>query len=204
MNVKMIFKQLLKIKDKQYRKLVLHHSLYQMLRPIDSSLALYFKQRKQNITEFSDSLPILFLIGIPRSGTTIIYQYLSIVLNICYTSNLWSTFPKCSPYIRPVLNISPPLEFDSFYGNGSKMKSPQEGGFIFNQWFPNIENHYYAEIDNNSENHLKNYFNSVYSTSKKPILIKNGRNSVRLNVLSHIFKTARYIWVHRPPEWLFR
>ena len=182
------------ISQKGTRYLIFYALLHLVLKPFDG---LFYALLKKKYTDAYNEPPLIFIIGLPRSGTTILYQYLSYYYDVAYTSNFWSIMPKSGPYLRKILNQKPPNEKKSFYGNGFKMSSVQEGGNIFSQWFTNQQYHYLEELATNTQKNIQNYFNQTYSTAQKPILIKNTRNCVRIKALSDSFPNSIFIHIDR-------
>lgn len=182
------------------RKLLLYFTLSIVMRPLDWIMSNFLKLVNSSSPENQKtSYNPIFIIGLPRSGTTILYQYLTQVFNVSYLNNLWAIFPKSAPYLNKFTSPKPTSEFKSFYGNGLKLRSTQEGGSIFNKWFPDQKNHYYSEIPEKKLNNFKNYFNLVIAKTNKACLIKSGRNIVRLNVIKEAFPDAMYIRLSRDP-----
>lgn len=182
------------------RKVIYYYMLSVIFKPIDwllSGLMKIFHSSSLKDQETTSS-PI-FIIGLPRSGTTILYQYLIQIFEVSYLNNLWAIFPKSAPYFPNFCSPEPKPEFSSFYGNGLKLKSAQEGGRIFNRWFPDQENHYYKEIEAEKLTDLKEYFDLLTSKTNRPALIKSGRNIVRLEVIKKAFPNARFIRLSRDP-----
>jgi hypothetical protein len=91
------------------------------------------------------------------------------------------------------------MDFQSFYGNSSHIRGHQEGGSIFAQWFHPKEHHYVDNLPDDLKRKMRDYFEIVSAVGKKPWLIKNGRNAVRINVLKRVFPEAVYIRIHRDP-----
>jgi len=142
--------------------------------------------------------PPIFIIGAPRSGSTLLYQYLSIVLEVSYVSSIWSVLPGSGQYLFPGKTL-PPTDFNSFYGNSASIYGTHEGGQIFTQWFPDKEHHFTATLPESVEQKMRAYFETVSSIGKLPWLIKNGRNTLRIPVLRDVFPEAVYIRLNRNP-----
>lgn len=182
------------IKTKNLRIVAFYYVLGIFLRPLDQ-LIFWFSSKKRE-TSTNDS-PIIFIIGLPRSGSTILYQYLSNVLKVSYINNTWALFPKSAPFIKRILVKSPPNETRSYYGNGLKFDSAQEGGKIFNLWFKGEGVHYLDTISNTKADEIRNYFGQAFSKSGQMILTKNVRNTVRLRALHKAFPKAYFIKLQR-------
>ena len=128
--------------------------------------------------------PPIFIIGAPRSGSTLLYQYLSFVLDVSYISSIWSTLPRSGQYLFPGKTL-PPADFNSFYGNSTSIYGIHEGGSVFAQWFPDKEHHFTATLHNSAKQKMRAYFETVSSVGKRPWLIKNGRNTCFSGLCCH-------------------
>ena len=142
--------------------------------------------------------PPIFIIGAPRSGSTLLYQYLSFVLEVSYISSIWSILPRSGQYFFPGKTL-PPADFNSFYGNSASIYGIHEGGTIFTQWFSDKEHHFTAALPDNVKQKMRAYFEIVSSVGNQPWLIKNGRNSLRISALRDVIPEAVYIRLNRDP-----
>ena len=192
MNVKII-------KNLLNNKLFIYAGLYfygaKILTPIDKLSSRVFYKNYEKETEFDK--PPVFIVGLPRSGTTLVYQYLSLVLDVSYISLAWSLLPRTAPCLKSILFSKPPADLKSFYGNGKSLKSPHEGGSIFQQWFPDQIVHYVPDLDRQKAADFISYFKKVNFHSKKNFLIKNGRLSVCIHIINKLFPDARFIRIKR-------
>jgi len=145
------------------------------------------------------SLSPIFIIGAPRSGTTIVYQYLAAVFEVVYINNLWAMMPNIYPLKKSWLKKNAPYETNNYYGNSLSLFGTQEGGSIFRRWFSEGDTDHCESLSHKNIKDMRNYFGKVSNKANKPILIKNGRNSVRLIALMKIFPNARYIFIERNP-----
>lgn len=149
----------------------------------------------------------IFIIGPPRSGSTILYQIItnffdvSYINNLCHLSrrNLFFSFWLSNLLFKNKKHNS----FESNYGNTQKfgLNAPSEGGQIWYKWFD--KNKIYFEKDDLSPKYIsqiRNTFNAISSRFKRPIVIKNLMFSQRIKVLHQIFPNAKFIFIKRSPE----
>lgn len=185
------------LKGKLGRRACLYYLLAKLAVPADYVLsAILSRVSQSNHRQICEPI---FIIGLPRSGSTVLYQYLSCVLNVTYTNTIWSIFPRSTPFIKSILTSTPPSEFRSFYGIGAYLNSINEGKNLFNQWFSKSHRDPNTIFDHDRVRHLKAYFERVCQQSGRSWLIKDVRNCTRLQALSRIFPHARYIWLRRSP-----
>ena len=86
----------------------------------------------------SSFVPI-FIVGAPRSGTTLVYQALANQIDFSFFTNWVNIFPS-SPVFASIklsgkLGNSDLNYFKSNYGLINGINSPSEAGFIFREWF---------------------------------------------------------------------
>lgn len=82
--------------------------------------------------------PNLFVFGLPRSGTTLLYQLLAYSLDIGYISNLAARFwmaPRTGAMLaRAVLGDRRDGSFQSDYGKSLEPAGPHEFSYFWQQW----------------------------------------------------------------------
>jgi hypothetical protein len=150
----------------------------------------------------------VFIVGLPRSGTTVAYQLL---LNHFQ----WSYFTRWSDYcwrapveayrIQRFLFPEPPcFEYESEYGKfkdssyGSRAWRPVEGHRIWQRWFPGEPTHCYeGGLRVRDREEIRSTIDGFVRISCKPFLNKNPRNSLRLTGLFEVFPEAIVIVVRR-------
>jgi len=179
------------------RRALGYYAAQKILTPVDKLLGSAIAALKEP-AHSQVFYPPIFIIGAPRSGSTLLYQYLSFVLEVSYISSIWSILPRSGQYFFPGKTL-PPADFNSFYGNSFSIYGIHEGGQIFTQWFPDKEHHFTAALPDSVNRKMRAYFEVVSSVGKQPWLIKNGRNSLRISVLQDVFPEAVYIRLNRDP-----
>ncbi|WP_170227042.1 sulfotransferase family protein [Luteibaculum oceani] len=155
-----------------------------------------FNRKPEPCIEDNSQSPVVFIIGLPRSGTTILYQKISEYYNVIYTSNFWSLFPFSGKYFKRLITLTPPKnDVKSFYGNSRHLNGVQEGGAILKRWFGN--SHFLANISDQKMVSFRKEIEWLHNNFKLPVLIKNTRNCLKIKLLYKIFPQAKFIIVDR-------
>ncbi len=146
----------------------------------------------------------LFIVGAPRSGTTLTYQVITQQLRVGYFTSIMNYFygaPNLvSRVLKPFYNRPAPI-FSSTFGKTDKILSPAENANFWFQWFPrdSKQGHYVDPVDLQLE-FYKDLIASVGSIScinEKPMVFKNLYLSMVVGALAQIFADARFIFVRR-------
>lgn len=172
-------------------------SVNKLFRPVD---ALFAPQ------DSFTPLPPLFIVGPPRSGTTLIYQLITqyfqvgyMTAPLAYAYGLSNLFCHLS---RP-LTGRPPAAFESHYGHIPGIFSPSEHANYWFQWFPeNGELGHYldpSELDSNTLTDIQKCLDTLSSLKKKPWVFKNLYLSMSVGALAMALPKARFILVRRDP-----
>jgi len=151
------------------------------------------------------SQPCVFIIGAPRTGSTILYQLITNLLDVLYINNL-TNLSRYNPYFgfwlsRLFFKDKPHYSYTSRFGNTSHegLNAPSEALFFY-KWFPN--DRHYTEISDLSIRQIdefKQTLNSIINKYDRPLIIKNMSFGLRLKVLKHIMPAAKYIVIRRDP-----
>lgn len=148
----------------------------------------------------------VFIIGAPRSGTTIYYQILTSALDCTYIDNLTHlakenvlTGKKISSFFGGRKRHQ---NFQSQYGDtsSSSLFAPSEGGQIWhhllNSSAETFKPEHYTE---QNLSRIKRKLYALLNISQKPFVSKNTYNSLRMELLSKIHPGTKIIWIKRDP-----
>lgn len=148
--------------------------------------------------------PPLFIVGAPRSGTTLTYQVITQQIRVAYFTGLMNYLygaPNLvARVLRPFQHRPAPI-FDSTYGKITSVLSPAENANFWFQWFPEEgeQGHYVDPVDLELEPYkeLKATIDSISRIAEKQMVFKNLYLSMVVGVLAQVFVDARFIFVRR-------
>lgn len=139
----------------------------------------------------------IFIIGVPRTGSTFLYQILTNIYDILYINNyicknnnyLYNSFIKS-------YEIYGNLPHNNYLSNcGNTMKygdlSPSECGALWYNWFSKENN-----IPINKEN-MRTEISLVINNFQKPIIFKNLYTHQRIKTILECFPDSKFIHIKR-------
>ncbi len=140
----------------------------------------------------NDQAPV-FIVGAPRTGSTVLFQLLSCYTRVTYISNLMAMFPRYMAIIHRLTKyrIDNNKEVkESNYGIISGLHAPNEASKIFDFW-----------INMNSSAQAKSSVKTtVYRITRQsncPLLVKSMGVSVKLSALKEYFPNAKIVFIKR-------
>lgn len=143
----------------------------------------------------------VFIIGPPRSGSTLLYQCIIEYFDVGYFSNLHHTFYTnpafVERWIRPFLKREPG-KFTSRHGKTEGWLSPSEGGRYWYRFFRK-DPQYVSRGEENPREMLamKKSLRALIGAAGKPMVFKNMPMALRLGPLSKNIPEALYIVASR-------
>ena len=165
-----------------------------LLRPIDTCLS----------KSGASIGPPLFVVGAPRSGTTLTYQVITQQMHVGYFTGAMNYLYGAPNMVTRILHCfyhRPAAVFTSTYGKVNRLLSPAENANFWFQWFPEDgEKGHYVEPNNlklDRYRELKHTVDSISRIAGKPMVFKNLYLSMVVGALAQIFTDARFIFVRR-------
>lgn len=146
----------------------------------------------------------IFIIGAPRTGSTILYQILTNCFDILYIDNtvdIWHRnfffgFQKSHKIYGNTSHNSFTSEFGITSLSGGH--APAESGDFWYRWLPRNKHFIdFKEIGDTSKQEIYNNIVSVINYYNKPLLFKNLNAGQRLRMIKEIFPNAKFIYVKR-------
>ena len=168
------------------------------LAPLQSQLVAQFHQPQQ---------PLVWIIGAPRSGTTLLSQLLARSDGYSYITNFVARFWK-APYLGAMIQQSIGLEtdpsdlgLDSQLGVTSSWSGPHEFGYFWRRWFPFGETHKLTEeqLRKIDSKRLASELAAVESVTHKPLFMKNLTCGLQALWLAEAFPRSLFVLVRRDP-----
>ena len=149
--------------------------------------------------KYLDLYPPVFIIGPPRSGTTVLYQLLCKHTNFSYINNFigdWYRIPILAAKAHITLfQDGDELELNSNFGKSKNHYGPNEFGEFWYKYFS--KTHFFKYQNNKTTDKLKMEIAAITKIYEKPLILKNVVNSMRIEPLSDIFNNSTFIVIKR-------
>ncbi|MBD3418449.1 hypothetical protein GF412_05730 [Candidatus Micrarchaeota archaeon] len=151
-----------------------------------------------------NSHPPMFIIGPPRSGTTLLYQVLVNRYKLAYFSNFSANFPQTPIAALWIENTLFPKgntknAYTSKYGITKGWQGPHECGEFWYRWFPRGK-YVYVAPGETSKVHLNELARNVTGMSKvtqSSVIFKNVYNSMRIAPIVEALPQASFLVCRR-------
>ena len=148
--------------------------------------------------------PPVFILGAPRSGTTLLYQILVHGYETTYLDNLCSQLPDL-PILakwlsRTLLGPDPERsDFRSEWGRTNGLKGPSECAAMWYRWFPGAEQPYVApgSTPERSLRELRGTCTALAAMAHRPLVVKNTVNCMRIAGIAEALPEALFLVVER-------
>jgi hypothetical protein len=147
----------------------------------------------------------LFIVSLPRSGSTLFYLLLLQRFRLCYFSNLMARLPD-SPVtvgrlIRHLGGASPPRSLANHFGNTRGWAAPNQGWAIFNRWLPgHLDYIDPARLDPAAVEEMRRTVTALQHCFGAPFASKWQRHAPRLRALAAAFPEALFVHLRRSAE----
>lgn len=148
--------------------------------------------------------PAIFIVGGPRSGSTLAYQTLVHCRRFAYLNNFLARFPRSAAAVARLVTTSRwpvPHEFTSDYGDTEGLNAPSEAGDFWDHVFP-WHNHHAVQADDFPPSRvleIQRVVSTLVAQYEAPFLCKNLWHSVRIPALNVAFPKALFIVMQRSP-----
>ena len=145
----------------------------------------------------------IFILGAPRSGSTLLIQAMIHYFDIAYMTNFTRNFfkvPLTGLWLQQHLFLKKPsMTFNSEYGKTNRLLGPNEAADFWYQWFPSGKDVYVGEGDISEETiyDIRQKIMGLLRISKKPFIFKNLYNSMRIVPIRKAFPESLFIVCHR-------
>lgn len=155
-------------------------------------------------------LPIIYIVGVPRSGTTLLSQLMSRHLSVGYINNLTARFwlrPSAGIRLSKILlghNYRKFISLTSTYGVTEGIVGPHEFGYFWRHWL-NLDqaptHHLTAEaVDTLDKEGLKHALeNEILAPFEAPVVFKNVICGFHASFLTSIHPSSLFVHIKRDP-----
>lgn len=151
--------------------------------------------------KYQSAQPQLFVLGLPRSGTTLVYQYIVHRLKVAYLTNGVGNYPQ-SPclvtFLQTRLHREYQSDFKSYYGKVTGPVAPREAGSFWGRFFSFERYVRHEDVNTKDMDTLKNTIACVqHIFHNKPFVNKNVKHMLRIDALSKIYPNSYFLVVER-------
>ncbi|MDX1907260.1 MAG: sulfotransferase [Bacteroidia bacterium] len=184
---------------------ILREGLGVAAKPVDALLA---GREKRYIEQApAAEVPMIFILGGSRSGTTVLYQTLAQYLPVSYFNNLSAPFPRSvitaarlfNRFIRKTKG-----NFKNYYGSVAGFGGPNDGFHVWNRWLGEDRNAVPEHISEADTRDMQQFFYAWWQAFKKPFLNKNNRNSLCVPLFWNTFPNSYFIEIRRNPVYVIQ
>lgn len=147
-------------------------------------------------------LPIVQIVGPPRSGTTLAYQTLSHSLPYGYFDNLNSLFQHSTITAARVFGSGrrkAPRQTHSYYGNTSGFRGTNDGFYVWDRWLGQDRGRVVEPLSDAVKEEMRRFFRAWFEHSPRPLLTKHNRNMLCMETLLGALPSTIYVLVTRDP-----
>lgn len=176
--------------NKQLEKLVLQFQDY--FNRFDNWSVKYCRTEKHTLP---DTLAPVFIIGAPRTGSTFLLQQMLKSFKFVYITNVMALMPNhmlkfFTAFKKEILTYSDIKKSEFGYIKG--LHSPNEAGQLFEKWFKDFSTEDEQKLVESTISYMSIKANA-------PFICKNLYNSLRLQHISRIFPSSKFIHISRDP-----
>ncbi|MEM7129384.1 MAG: sulfotransferase [Chloroflexota bacterium] len=169
--------------------------------PLD--LLLQPLESRQYRKASSANLPLIFVCGAPRTGTTLASQVLIRHLPVTYFNNLTAMFPRSPIVINQLfgrfLTSAQHIDFKSYYGKTNGFAGPNDALYIWDRWFGTDRSIIPTEIDEPMVQRMTQFFGAVEEAWGRPLINKNNSLNTFAHLVAEVFENAYFVCMTRDP-----
>lgn len=148
--------------------------------------------------------PVIFILGAPRTGSTILYQLITSFFEVTYLDNLVN-LGRETPFVsyllsRKIFGNKGHRTFSSQYGRSNGLHEPSEAGILWRKFMPkNFEYISDRDIDHNQLRFFSDFITAVNNKANTSLIVKNLYFTQRLRFLKASGLNLRFIFIKRDP-----
>ena len=173
------------------------------LTPLDVALRPIERKEYERAEESRE--PVILVVGPPRSGTTLVTQYLINSFDVCYLTNLTSLFPRSPIAITKLLGRLVPIgagDYDAFYGRSRRLSGVNDGLYIWDRWLGNDRRQVPTMLEPGSEESMRQLFAALANYFKAPIINKVNRLNTCAHLVANELTNVQFLCLQRAPLFL--
>ncbi len=163
------------------------------------------KKEEKEYKDYPVEYPFIFVIGAPRSGTTLLTQLIASAFDIGYINNLAARF-YLAPlhglrFSRSVLGEKRETAFQSDYARTHNLADIHEFGYFWKYW---LNKYTVDDIVQSSSNEkdlnwtaLKNVLATLQNENNKPFIFKNIYGAYHMQKMVSVLKKVIWVYIER-------
>jgi len=168
------------------------------LGPVDAMLTRRYRTNDQ---------AIFFIVGAPRSGTTLLYQLIAKHLDAAYISNqlarFWSAPLAGAALLQARYGATHPSgDLTSHYGRAPDAFGPHEFSWFWHYWgdFSRYDDLRGDELDRVDWSAIADRLSALAGHARRPLVLKSiNFTNYQTQILARHLPNARFLWIDREP-----
>ncbi|WP_420587357.1 sulfotransferase [Ruegeria sp.] len=172
-------------------KSAIRATVHAALAPVEARLLAHQPQAKW---------PHIFILGAPRSGTSLFYELMVTQFRLAYFTNLAHRFYKTPLAVTklgtPFMARHKPA-YHSDYGHISGWAAPNEGGWIWQRWLEDGPWADESSVEKLPADEIRSTLAGMSRLSAAPFINKNVMHSNRVRLLNALFPGCLFLEVRR-------
>lgn len=170
------------------------------LTPLDYVLQVFEKRKINNVNP--PQKPIIVVVGPPRSGTTLVAQFLINTFHVSYFNNLTSLFPRSPITAIKRFGSMAPLragDYDAFYGKSRGLSGANDALYIWDRWLGSDRGVVPDALAPGATQSISKFFGAVEQVYKLPMVNKVNRLNTCAHLISEALPNVSFVCLYRNP-----
>lgn len=143
----------------------------------------------------------LFILGAPRTGSTLLYQMIVSSFDLPFLSNMTNDTLAHVPIVGIALQrgLQRAISFQSQYGKTTHPQEPSEASAVMMKWFKSghPSQRVATDFKLGSVQHMRRTFAATEHLFKAPLVVKNAWNCYRIQTIARALPKAKFVWICR-------
>lgn len=174
-----------------------------VLVPVDLILSVFERKVTQQASD--PDKPIILVCGPPRSGTTLVAQYLIDMLQVGYINNLTSLFPRAPLTANAIFGrwLRPkPTDYRAYYGKTRSLSGANDALYIWDRWLGHDRTETPADLSIKAKRDMRHFFGALQERKRLPIVNKVNRLNTCAHLVAETLPQAIFVYLRREPRFL--
>jgi Sulfotransferase family len=156
-----------------------------------------------DLEDLEEEFPTLHVVGVPRSGTTLLHQVVASGLEVGYVNHLVAAFWRAPVYgislSRKLGLDEPDSSFESGFGRTHGIAEPHEFGYFWNDnlRYPDLVERSPGHEETIDWAHLRRVIVNMARASGRPLVFKPMLLTWHLERMVREMPRTRYVWIRR-------